>query len=116
MLITDDQRRWVTGNNAAADLLGVSTQEIPWRTMDDFTPPSERQRLAERWAAFLSAGEAEGWYALHVPGRESMPAEFSAIANVLPGRHLSVFIAPHKPPAHEVHGGQLSRITRIPHL
>ena len=92
MLIADDQRRWVTGNAAACDLLGIARDEIPWRTMDDFTPPSERKRLEEQWAAFLASGGAEGWYQLYVPDRGSVPVEFSAMANVLPARHLSVFI------------------------
>jgi PAS domain S-box-containing protein len=92
MLIADDQRRWVTGNLAACDLLGIAHEEIPWRTMDDFTPPEERKRLEETWAAFLLAGGAEGWYQLYVPDRGSMAVEFSATANVLPARHLSVFI------------------------
>jgi len=42
MLIADDRRRWVTGNAAACHLLRVAREEIPWRTMDDFTPPGER--------------------------------------------------------------------------
>jgi DNA-binding CsgD family transcriptional regulator len=94
MLIADDQRRWVTGNAAACDLLGVAREEIPWRTMDDFTPPGERKRLEEQWAAFLASGGAEGWYQLYVPDRGPVPVEFSATANVLPARHLSVFIPP----------------------
>ena len=94
MLIADDQRRWVTGNNAACDLLGVPAEEIPWRTMDEFTPPAERRRLEEQWAAFLASGGAEGWYQLYVPNRGPLPVEFSATANVLPARHLSVFIPP----------------------
>jgi DNA-binding CsgD family transcriptional regulator len=92
MLIADDRRRWVTGNAAACDLLGVAREEIPWRTMDEFTPPSERKRLEEQWAAFLASGGAEGWYQLYVPDRGPVAVEFSATANVLPARHLSVFI------------------------
>ncbi len=94
MLIADDQRRWVTGNAAACDLLGMAREEIPWRTMDDFTPPGERRRLEEQWEAFLASGGAEGWYQLYIPDRGPVPVEFSATANVLPARHLSVFI-PH---------------------
>ncbi|MEA2274998.1 MAG: formate hydrogenlyase transcriptional activator [Solirubrobacteraceae bacterium] len=94
MLIADDQRRWVTGNVAACDLLGIAREELPWRTMDDFTPPSELSRLEEQWQAFLAGGEAEGWYQLYVPERGPIPVEFSATANVLPSRHLSVFIPP----------------------
>lgn len=94
MLIADDQRRWVTGNTAACGLLEIPREEIPWRTMDDFTAPSERKRLAEQWRAFLASGGAEGWYQLYVPDRGPVPVEFSATANVLPARHLSVFIPP----------------------
>ena len=94
MLLADDQRRWVTGNAAASALLGVAREELPWRTMDDFTPASERRRLERQWEAFLSSGAAEGFYQLYVAGRGAVPVEFSATANVLPERHLSVFIAP----------------------
>jgi DNA-binding CsgD family transcriptional regulator len=94
MLMADDQRRWVTGNAAACDLLGIAPEEVPWRTMDDFTPPWERARLEEQWQAFLASGAAEGWYQLYVPDRGTVPLEFSATANVLPARHLSVFIPP----------------------
>jgi PAS domain S-box-containing protein len=94
MLIADDERRWVNGNAAACDLLGIPRDEIPWHTMDDFTPPSERTRLEQQWKEFLSSGAAEGWYHLYVPDRGPIPVEFSATANVLPTRHLSVFIPP----------------------
>ena len=61
--------------------------------MEVFTPPSERQRLKEQWEAFLTSGAAEGWYQLAVPDREAVPVEFSATANVLPSRHLMVFVS-----------------------
>jgi len=96
MLLADDQRRWVTGNAAACDLLGIAPEEVPWHTMDDFTPPNERTRLEEQWERFLTSGTAEGWYHLCVPDRGPVPVEFSATANVLPARHLSVFIPPDK--------------------
>jgi PAS domain S-box-containing protein len=94
MLIADDQRRWVTGNDAACEFLRIDRGEVPWRTMDEFTPPDQRKRLEEQWTAFLASGEAEGWYQLYVPERGQLPVEFSATANVLPARHLSVFIPP----------------------
>jgi DNA-binding CsgD family transcriptional regulator len=75
--------------------------------MDDFTPPEERRRLEEKWAAFLVAGGAEGWYQLYVPDRGSVPVEFSATANVLPARHHSVFI-----PATQSSDEQASSLTR----
>jgi PAS domain S-box-containing protein len=93
MLIADDQRRWVSGNAAASDLLGIAREDIAWLRIDDFTAPSERGRLEEQWAAFLANDAIEGWYQLHVPERQPVPVEFSATANVLPARHLFVFIA-----------------------
>jgi DNA-binding CsgD family transcriptional regulator len=100
MLIADDQRRWVTGNAAAADLLGIAREDVPWHTMDDFTPPALRKRLEEQWETFLSSGAAEGWYHLYVPDRGEVPVELSATANVLPARHLSVFVPPEETTAH----------------
>jgi DNA-binding CsgD family transcriptional regulator len=94
MLIADDWRRWVTGNDAACELLGIAAEEIPWRTMDEFTPSSQQGRLEEQWQAFLASGTAEGWYELYVPDRGPLSVEFSATANVLPARHLSIFIPP----------------------
>lgn len=111
MLIADDQRRWVTGNSAACDLLGIGQEEIPWHTMDDFTPPTERGRLEEQWEAFLLSGAAEGWYQLYVPERGSVPVEFSATANVLPARHLSVFIPPEETAQGQTHETLVRRET-----
>jgi DNA-binding CsgD family transcriptional regulator len=94
MLITDDQRRWVTANGPARQLLGLSAVELPWRTMDEFTTAGGRRRLEEQWQAFLTSGAAEGWYELAIADRGTVRVEFSAIAHVLPSRHLSVFIEP----------------------
>jgi PAS domain S-box-containing protein len=98
MLIVDDQRRWVTGNAAACELFGIGPDELPWHSMDDFTAPSERERLDQQWHAFLRSGAAEGRYQLYFPDRGAVPVEFSATANVLPARHLSVFIPPEASP------------------
>ena len=94
MLIADDERRWVSGNAAACELLGLAQEAVSWHTMDDFTPLSERSRLKQQWAEFLASGEAGGQYQLYVSDRQPFPVEFGAIANVLPGRHLALFIPP----------------------
>lgn len=76
--------------------------------MDDFTPPEERGRLEARWAAFLAGGEAEGRYELYFPDRGAVPVEFSATANVLPSRHLAVFL-PHDEVSSENAGSTSTR-------
>lgn len=95
MLLADDGRRWIAGNDSAGELLGTDRREIPWHAMDDFTPPSEHDVLESEWNAFLRGGAAEGVYYLHIPGGDAMPVEFSATANVIPSRHLIVFVKDH---------------------
>ena len=90
MLIVDDQRRCVAANSPACALLRIEPEEVPWRRIDDFTPADDRDRLEEQWETFLANGEIEGWYQLPLPTGKTLPVEFSATANVLPGRHLSV--------------------------
>jgi PAS domain S-box-containing protein len=105
MLIADDQRRWVTGNAAACDLLAIAPEEISWHTMDEFVPPDAKEWLDERWEQFLADGAAEGWYSLSIPARGQVPVEFSATANVLPSRHLSVFLPADESPGPRQSGG-----------
>ena len=90
MLMVDDDRRCVTANAPACGLLGIEPVEVPWRRIDDFTPVRDRNKIDELWDAFLASGAIEGWYHLPVPTGQVVPIEFSATANVLPGRHLSV--------------------------
>jgi len=90
--MADDQRRLINGNMPLCELLGIARDEMPWRTMDEFTPDRERQRLAQEWGAFLTAGALEGWYHANAASQEPMAVEFSATARVLPGRHLFIFI------------------------
>lgn len=104
MLIADDQRCWVTGNAAACAFLGLAPEELPWRTMDDFTPPSDRGRLEAQWAAFLAGGAAEGWYELYLPDRGALPVELSMTANVLPARHLALFLPHERSPINRAEG------------
>lgn len=92
ILLADDHRRWITGNAAACELLGLGIEEIPWQRMDHFTPPGELETLEGQWRAFLDAGEAEGHLDLYLPDQSTWPTEFSATRNVLPGRHLALFI------------------------
>ena len=66
-----------------------------------FTPPAELQRLTREWDAFLATGEAEGRLQLYLTGVGERSVEFSATANVAPGRHLLVFLDPERPGAPE---------------
>jgi DNA-binding CsgD family transcriptional regulator len=92
ILILDDHRRWVTGNAAACEALDLTLEEIAWYSIEDFTQPDERERVDDRWATLVGTGALDGWYNIYLPGRGTLLVEFSATANVLPGRHLAYFL------------------------
>jgi DNA-binding CsgD family transcriptional regulator len=106
MLLADDGRRFVNANAAACELLGMAATAVAWRTLDEFTARSGQARLEHQWTAFLRIGAAEGWYQLCLPDVGAVAVEFSALAHVLPGRHLLVFIASQE--SSGVHGGAAS--------
>jgi DNA-binding CsgD family transcriptional regulator len=108
MLIADDRRRLVNANAAACELLATCHKDLPWCTLDEFTAPSERVRLQDQWAPLLTSGAAEGCYELVVSGRGEIVLEFSALARVLPSRHMLVFIEPEQHDARDAGAGKVA--------
>ena len=94
MLLADDDRRYVDANEAACTLLRTPRRQLLGMRIDDFTPPEAREDLSELWGSFVQSGSNAGEFELWLPGDERLTCEYSAVANVLPGRHLSIFLAP----------------------
>jgi PAS domain S-box-containing protein len=92
MLVVDDSRRFVAANAAACELIGVGPDEITRMDVDDVTAPEDRSRLPDLWDSFMRDGSQTGPYRLARPDGGRVDVEFSATANVLPGRHLSIFV------------------------
>lgn len=90
LLIADDRGAYVDANPAACQLLGVSYDEVVGRTIMDFTGPDEVSEGAGRWEQFLKEGTMRGAVRLKRPNDRVVDVDFSATANFLPGRHLSV--------------------------
>lgn len=109
MLIADDTRQYVHANAAACRMLGVTVEELARRRIDDFIAPENRPALEEQWATFLANGALEGVQELWLPADRLLRAEFSAMANVLPGRHLSILMPLAGGAGEEVAGGGISR-------
>ena len=94
MLLADDQRRYVDANRAACELLGMSREEVLELRIDDLAAPELRGRTEEMFAAFIEDGSQAGSFRLKVPDGREIDCLYSATANVTPGVHLSVFMAP----------------------
>lgn len=89
MVLADDDGRFVEANPAALALLGVTLDEIRRARAHDFTLLKGADNEGG-WRAFLDAGKLEGTMQLRRADGARIDVEFRAIANVIPGRHLSV--------------------------
>ena len=86
-VIADDDRRIVELNQSGADLLGVSHDEALKLTVDELLSD---EPVAELWAVFLEVGALDAEVTLHRPDGTVRMIDFTATANVRPGRHIAV--------------------------
>lgn len=91
-LMLDDERRYVDANDAACSFLGLRRDEILQRKLDDFLVPEVRETIAETWPRYLEMGRHAGFFKLVHPDGSVRDTMYSSIANVTPGRHLTVYL------------------------
>jgi DNA-binding CsgD family transcriptional regulator len=94
MVVADDERRYVAVNPAACLLLRMSEADALRLRVDDLTPPEARATMDELWAVFLRDGTQRGTFELQMPDGPRLAVEYSATANVAPGRHLAILMFP----------------------
>ena len=104
MVIADDDRRYVAANPAACLLLRLPEDEVLGRTIEDLTPPENRSQVGPMWEAFVRDGTQRGTFELLMPDGPRVRVEYSATANIEPGRHLSIFLFPPGNREHRSHG------------
>jgi len=92
MLIADDERRYVDANPAACLFLRCARDEVLRHSIDDLTPPESRTETAALWDAFLREGTQSGTFELMMPDGPRVLVDYSATANIEPGRHLSILL------------------------
>ena len=92
MLVADDRRRYVAVNDAACNLLRLSREELLGSSIEDITPPENLDSMEDVWNAFLTAGSLVGTFEVLTGDGRRVEVEYNATANVLPGRHLTIFV------------------------
>src|SRR3954470_7174969 len=92
MLLADDERRYVDGNDAAVALLGISRDRLTQMRIDDLAAPDRRADVDAMWRDFMERGNQTGEFQMTLPDGRAVEFLYSATANVLPGRHLSIFL------------------------
>ena len=88
ILIADNDRNSQEASIGASRLLGLPREKIIGRRLDDFSQPSFKRGISERWRSFLEVGEQEGTLHLVGPDGRTREVEYAAKGDVLPVRHL----------------------------
>jgi PAS domain S-box-containing protein len=92
MLLADDERRYVDANDAAVELLGITRDRLRALRIDDLTLADRRGQVDAMWRDFIARGNLTGEFKLALPDGRVIDVLYSATANVLPGRHVSIFL------------------------
>jgi PAS domain S-box-containing protein len=90
ILIADAEGRFVDANPAACELSGYTRAELIGRNVGDITPQEARDSVAGQWKEFLEKGKLAGEIRILRKDGRCIDVEFRAVANMLPGLHLSV--------------------------
>lgn len=102
MVIADDGRRYLAANSAACLLLRLPEDQLTTMRIEDLVSPDSRSVVASLWESFLAEGTQKGTIALAMPDGPVVEVDYSATANVQPGRHLAIWMFPPGNEAREV--------------
>jgi PAS domain S-box-containing protein len=90
ILLASDEGQYVDANPAACEMLGYSREELLQLPMAELVIQDQETDVARMWANFRRDGKMRGLIRMKRKDGQIITAEFSAVANVLPGLHLSV--------------------------
>lgn len=94
MLVADNRGRYIDANRAAADLTGYTHRELLHMSVPDLTPGGRTAAFPSLWRAFLARGRMSGRYQVRRKNGRIVVARYFALANVLPGLHVSAMVTP----------------------
>lgn len=91
VLLLDDRRVFVAANTVAAELLGVTAEDLIGRRADEFMPLIARPLYPLAWQGFLAKGSASGEYAARRADASLRHLAYAGLAN-RPIRGLHLFL------------------------
>ena len=89
LMLADDGARYVAAGGEVRELTGYDTQELLSLSVWDLTPLPDARSGEGLWSSFLASGAQEGRYRLRRRDGEPVEAQYCAIANIVPGLHVS---------------------------
>lgn len=93
VLVADDRARYVAVNEAACALTGYTESELVGMSLPDLTAPVDAAVADRLWTAFVDHQRQRGDFALWAKDRSAVLVRYDAVANVVPGLHVS-FLRP----------------------
>jgi DNA-binding CsgD family transcriptional regulator len=117
MVMVDSNRRYVDVNRPARLWFRRSVDEMRNYAMEDLAPADQVVSIARNWARLLDAGSLAGHYLAANPDGSRVETIYFAIADVLPGLHVTVFAPADWPedefaPVHDEHSGSVCSLTQ----
>lgn len=98
VLLADDDRRYVDASHGIEAVVGMPGEFVLRRTVDQLTPPEDRESVPVAWEGFLAAGSQDGIYTLLRPDGARLRVAYRALANQPePGLHATVLRRPDEP-------------------
>jgi PAS domain S-box-containing protein len=92
ILIANNHGRYVTVNDDAIALTGYARSELLRMSVWDITPGTRAAQGRGLWREFMEMGRLRGVYEIRRKDGEHVRAEYVALANVLPGVHVSALV------------------------
>ena len=108
VLIANDRGHYIDVNAAATKLTGYSRTELLRLSVWDLTPRPRRDLGQRLWQEFLARGRMSGEYQIRRKDGQLMKARYVAVANVLPGVHVSALV-----PAGDRHTSTSRAVQRV---
>ena len=104
ILLADDDALYVDANPAACAMTGYPRDELLGMTIWDLTPGPSREEGLASWREFVASGTLDGEYVIQRKDGSLLAVEFRAVANIVPGVHLSIMrdVSEHKRRAGEL--------------
>lgn len=92
MVIVDNERRLVEVNAAARLLIRMTLRELRQLRIDDLTAEDDLPALYGAWEELFERGTLSDRYLVTFKDGSTLWLFYTAIANALPGQHLTVFV------------------------
>lgn len=92
MVLVDNDRRYLAANAAGRLLFRLTLAEVLARRIEDLTPAHMLPGMQRAWDELMAEGLVAGEYDVGFPDGSELAIAYCALANVLPGKHLIVFL------------------------